>query len=208
MIKDLLRRIELCESKINYEKHKDKYLEKLVYSYPILTLEEERELFKLYKTTKDKIYKDIIFKCHLRDVHDVCTDTSSYRSDLISEGIVLLCEFIDYFDYSMPYDNFTNVLKTRLTVLYNDKSMENNKSLDTEMSLQELAGLEKNGKCLTDTNEVEPVVEEPKEELEIINDKEYLLSKSEGNKIFNKIFKTKKLIYKPSRRIRPEDREY
>lgn len=142
MVEELLKKIEDCENNIKYERHKDKYLDKLVHSYPTLTVPEEKELFKLYRSTKDHKYKDIIFKCHLKDVHDTCTDTSSYREDLISEGIVLLCEFIDYFDNNMPYITFREALVTRLFVLYTSKKMEND--LNNNMFLQELKEYEKN----------------------------------------------------------------
>lgn len=54
MVKEILKKIDDCESKINYESNKEGYLEELVHSYPILSLNEERVLFNLYKTTKDK----------------------------------------------------------------------------------------------------------------------------------------------------------
>ena len=143
MVEELLKKIEECENSIDYEKHRDKYLDKLVHSYPILSLSEEKELFKLYRTNYERKYKDIIFKCYLRYVHDTCKDTSSNRDDLISEGIVLLCEFIDSYDNSMYYITFKEALVTRLYILYTSKMMENEKSKDREISLQELNKLEK-----------------------------------------------------------------
>lgn len=210
MVEDLLKRIEMCETKILYEKHKDNYMDTLVHSYPVLSLEDEKELFKLFRTTHDKKYKDIIFKCHLRDVHDTCKDTTDYRTDLIGEGIVLLCEFIDLYDYTMPYTTFTDQLKVRLTILYNEKSLENNKSLDTAMSTQDLIDLENNGKCLTDTNEIEPVhkkeIIEPliivlKEGIEIVPREESM--KPDITAIYKKLFGESPKIKKLKKRYRP-----
>ena len=211
MVEDLLKRIEICESKIDYENYRDNYLDKLVHSYPILSLDEEKELFKLFSTTKDKTYKDIIFKCHLREVHDTCKDTSGYRSDLISEGIVLLYDFITEYDYEVPYTTFTDQLIARLTILYSKKISENDKSLDTEMSTQELAGLEQNGKCLTSESEEEKVVEEtPKEELIIvINEGIEIVPKKETKpekditQIYTKLFGEPPKPKKLTKRYRP-----
>jgi hypothetical protein len=152
-IDDLIRRINECESNIDYEKHQDGYYEKLVHSYPVLSMEEERNLFILYKLSKDKTFKDIIFKCHLRDVYDCCTDLTGYKMDLISEGNILLYEFIDNYDSTMPYTNFKQALTTRLTVLYKNMADENNSSLDTKMGTHELRSLEERGKNFTENIE-------------------------------------------------------
>ena len=232
MVKRLLEQIEKCESEINYEKHRDKYLETLVHSYPTLTVPEEKELFKLYKTTGDRTYKDIIFKCNLKVVHDTCTDTTGLREDLISEGIVLLCEFIDHYDYTMPYMTFTQALKTRLTVLYNSKRIENHKQLNTEMSTQDLEEREEKGECLTETEEIKPIRRKVYKETLVVlineginvvprkvealiiepnpNYKNYILNREEGKKIFKDTFRDtpKKLINRPIRKFKPNDMEY
>lgn len=232
MIERLLEQIEKCESEIDYEKHRDKYLDTLVHSYPTLTLSEEKELFQLYDKTRDRTYKDIIFKCNLKVVHDTCTDTTGYRDDLISEGIVLLCEFIEHFDYKMPNTTFTQALKSKLSVLYNSKKIENNKQLNTEMSIEELKQHEEEGKCYTDSDYIKPIKHNAKrkrlivvfkegiiivprynEELDIVpnpvNEK-YLINRREGKDIFNKVFSKppKKLINKPFRKIKPGDMDY
>lgn len=232
MIKKLLEQIEKCESEIDYEKHRDKYLDILVHSYPTLSLSEEKELFELYNKTRDRTYKDIIFKCHLKDVHDTCTDTTGFRDDLISEGIVLLCVFIDHYDYTMTCNTFTEALKSKLSTLYNSKRIENHKQLNTEMSIQELEACEDAGECLTSTNEIKPikhntnrekliivlkeginVVQRYNESLDIVpnpvNEK-YLINRREGKDIFNKAFSNspKKLINKPFRKIKPSDMDY
>lgn len=168
MVKEILKKIDDCESKINYESNKEGYLEELVHSYPILSLNEERVLFNLYKTTKDKTYKDIIFKCYLRDVYDTCTVFNDVRADLISEGTILLYEFIDNYDYRIPYNSFRKVLQTRLKLLYEEKINDNNNSLDSKMSIKELINLEKRDKCLTDTDVIEEPISEEKEELIIV----------------------------------------
>ncbi len=224
MVEKLLKQIEKCEREVNYEEQRGNYLNKLVHSYPTLTMPEEKELFKLYKTTGDRTYKDIIFKCNLKVVHDTCTDTTGLREDLISEGIVLLCEFIDHYDYTMPYMTFTQALKTRLTVLYNSKIIDNQKQLNTEMSTHELEEQEEEGKCLTDTNEIEPVAKqkhyilfivsneelfiEPKESLEIVPNPR--LSKKDGEEIFGRVFDqhSKLLTNRPIRHSTPTDIDY
>ena len=154
-IDDLLKQINDCESNIDYENHQEGYYEKLVHGYPILSLEDERILFNLYKVSHDKTFKDIIFKCHLRDVYDCCTDITGYKMDLISEGNILLYEFIDSYDYTMPYTSFKKALTTRLTILYKKMSDENNSSLDTKMSTHELRSLEEKGKNFTENIDTE-----------------------------------------------------
>lgn len=161
-IDDLLKKIDECENNIDYENYQEGYYEKLVHGYPVLSLEDERILFSLYKTSNDKTFKDIIFKCHLRDVYDCCTDITGYKMDLISEGNILLYEFIDNYDNSMPYVSFKKALTTRLTVLYKKMADENNSSLDTKMSTHELRSLEEKGKNFTEniesnTNEKEDI---------------------------------------------------
>ncbi|MBR2712312.1 MAG: hypothetical protein IKE73_01235 [Bacilli bacterium] len=215
MVKEILKKIDDCESKINYESNKEGYLEELVHSYPILSLNEERVLFNLYKTTKDKTYKDIIFKCYLRDVYDTCTVFNDVRADLISEGTILLYEFIDNYDYRIPYNSFRKVLQTRLKLLYEEKINDNNNSLDSKMSIKELINLEKRDKCLTDTDVIEEPISEEKEELIIVKnysleEPKYLLSYEEAKHILyytlihnkgdipNKQKKHKIKKYKPS----------
>lgn len=154
-IDDLLNKINECESNVDYEKNQEGYYERLVHSYPVLSMEDEKVLFSIYKTSQDKTFKDIIFKCHLRDVYDCCTDITGYKMDLISEGNILLYEFIDSYDYTMPYISFKKVLTTRLTVLYKKMADENNSSLDTRMSTHELSNLEEKGKNFTENHEIE-----------------------------------------------------
>ena len=213
MVEELKKKIEECESKLDSENNN--YLEKLVHSYPELNLNDERILFNLYKISNDKTYKDIIFKCHLRDVYDTCKVTNDYRADLISEGTLLLYEFIDNYDYRIPYNNFRKVLQTRLKLLYEEKINDNNNSLDSKMSIKELINLEKRDKCLTDTDVIEEPIFEEKEELIIVKnysleEPKYLLSYEEAKHILyytlihnkgdnpNKQKKHKIKKYKPS----------
>ena len=172
-IDDLIKKIEECESNVDYENHQVEYYEKLVHSYPVLSMEDDRKLFILYKLSKDKTFKDILFKCHLRDVYDCCTDITGYKMDLISEGNILLYEYIDSYDTTMPYINFKQVLTTRLTILYKNMADENNSSLDTKMSTHELRSLEEKGKNFTenvesDVNEREDIKKVKKTKLIII----------------------------------------
>ena len=205
MVEELLKRISECESK------SDGCVEKIIHSYPVLTLEEERKLFGLYDFTNEKQYKDIIFKCHLRDVYDTCDDESGYRQDLISEGTILLYEYIDHYDFRMPYTTFKDNLVIRLKFLYNELKEINNKSLDTRMSTYDLACLEENGKNLTENTE-----EDGKSPagLEIVPiDREvYLLDAKEVSKIAYEIFKYKPKIKKknftPRHDTKHDDMEY
>ena len=93
--------------------------------------------------------------------------------DLISEGNILLYEYIDSYDTTMPYINFKQVLTTRLTILYKNMADENNSSLDTKMSTHELRSLEEKGKNFTenvgsDVNEREDIKKVKKTKLIII----------------------------------------
>lgn len=195
MVEELKKKIEECESKLDSEN--DNYLEKLVHSYPELNLNDERILFNLYKISNDKTYKDIIFKCHLRDVYDTCKVTNDYRADLISEGTLLLYEFIDNYDYKIPYSSFKKALTTRLVVLFNDMITKNDKSLDTKMSTHELACLEEHGKDFTE------VVRTPYEK----KDKYAALSgiKNNSNKKTNKYFGVDYAILNTRRLINQKD---
>lgn len=149
MLEELTKRIEDIEKRIEFDPNNENNYRNLIYSYPILNYVDERKLFEFYRTTYNKEIRDIIFKCHLRDVYDSCTDISGYKLDLVSEGNILMLELIDTFDYKMPYITFTQFLKTRLTVLYKKMTDDNNASLDTKMSTYELACLEEKGKNLT-----------------------------------------------------------
>lgn len=152
MFDGIIKQINDCENNLKYSEDVEGNYKELIYSYPTLKYGEERSLFKLYNKTKDKIFKDIIFKCHLRDVYDCCTDITGYKLDLVSEGNILMYELIDTFDYTMPYANFNNFIKTRLTVFYKKMIDDNNSSLDTKMSTQELARLEEIGKNFTENH--------------------------------------------------------
>ena len=60
-IDDLINRINEVEAKIDYENYQEEYYEKLVHGYPVLSVEEEKNLFILYKISKDKTFKDILY---------------------------------------------------------------------------------------------------------------------------------------------------
>ena len=212
MIEELKKKIEECESRLDSED--GIYLDNLVHSYPKLNINDERILFGLYKNTKDKNYKDIIFKCHLRDVYETCDDKSDYRPDLISEGTLFLYKYIDCYDYDLSYPSFKENLTARLKLLYWKLTENNNKSLDTKMSTHELKCLEERGKCLTDTNEVEePDIKTNKEDLIIVTKKKnFMIKNNRTIAIFKNIFgddfeiKPKKLKYR--KKYKPSDMEY
>lgn len=150
MVNRILKQIDELEKNVKYSENMEDNYRELIYSYPVLNKADELSLFKIYNNTKDTLFKDVIFKCHLRDVYDCCTDITGYKLDLVSEGNILMYELIDKYDYTVPYTTFSNFLKTRLTVLYKNMTDENNTSLDTKMSTHELASLEDKGKNLTE----------------------------------------------------------
>lgn len=79
---------------------------KILGSYPLLTPDEEKELFDEYKSTGDKNIKDRIVNSNLRLVFDIAVKYSYVCDgvfsidDLVSYGILGLIKAIDKFDSS------------------------------------------------------------------------------------------------------------
>jgi hypothetical protein len=208
MIIELLKRINEVEIK------EDISFEEMAFSYPILSLADEIELFKIYKITQEKLFKDIIFKCHLRDVYKTCNDKSGYRQDMISEGIILLYKLIDNYEFTYPYISFKKILTKELRNLFKELREDNNDSLDTRMSTYDLSCLERKGKNLTESSDSMDLLLEETEKEELLSvrfDKSnYYLSDKEVEKIKNSVFKDnpkiKKNIY--HKKIKPGELEY
>lgn len=205
MFNKLIEKINSCENNVKYSEDIEGNYKSLIYSYPILKYGEERSLFKLYRRTNDTTFKDIIFKCHLRDVYDCCTDITGYKLDLVSEGNILMYELIDSFDYNMPYMDFSKYIKSRLTLFYKKMIDDNNNSLDTKMSTHELARLEELGKSFTELHKDNNISKEENyydklSKLKIkrlIPEKEEKYSLKDYSAIMtDKLFKNKSLVLK------------
>lgn len=215
MFEDLKRIIEEIEKRIEFDPNNENKYKVLIESYPTLNFVIERELFKQYKSTGDKEIRNIIFRCHLRDVYEACKETSEYKIDSISEGNVLLLQLIDEYDYRMPYSSFRQYLKPRLKLFYKGMFDNNDAFLNTRMSTYDLACLEEAGKNLTESNEVEDehgeLTNEDQEKLIIIPRKEkYLLSRKEGKAIFKEVFKNTLKVKKNvlNKKYRTDDIDY
>ena len=208
MVIELLKRINEVEIK------EDISFEEMVFSYPILSLADERDLFKTYKMSQEKLFKDIIFKCHLRDVFKACNDKSGYRQDMISEGIILLYKLIDNYEFTYPYISFKKILTKELRNLFKELIEDNNDSLDTRMSTYDLSCLEKKGKNLTESSDSMDLLQEETDKEELLSvcfdRSNYYLSDKEVEKIKNSVFKDnpkiKKNIY--HKKIKPGELEY
>ncbi len=205
MVQELLKRISETERK------EDATIEEIAFSYPVLSLLEEIMLFNDYRISNDKRIKDIIFKCHLRDVFNACDDKSGFRQDMISEGIILLYSLIDEYDLRIPYSSFKKNLTNELINLFKELRQDNNESLDTRMSTYDLSCLENKGKNLTESYDSMDLLQEEteKEELLIVrfDRSNYYLSDKEVEKIKNSVFKDKPKIKKNIYRKKTEPGE-
>ena len=80
-------------------------------TYPILTKETERELFKLYKEQNSEWAFQILFLSNIRWVYSVVTRfwhvTGNNHDDLIQEGVVALLNAIQKFDLKKEVKLYT-----------------------------------------------------------------------------------------------------
>ncbi len=101
-----MRQIKITNRITNREtKSIEIYLNEIA-STPILTAEEERDLIKRYKESKDQVALEKIIRSNLKFVISVAKNYQSTRVplvDLISEGNVGLIKAIDRFDQSKGY---------------------------------------------------------------------------------------------------------
>ena len=189
MIEKLKKTIEEIEKRIEFDPNNESKYKMLIESYPELNIVMEIELFKQYNKTHDKEIRNIIFRCHLRDVYAVCKKESEYKFDTISEGNVLLLQYIDDHAESLRVMeacnnkfpiNFGKNLKTRLTMLYRGMFDNNDAFSKTRMSTYDLACLEETGKNLTEeteeSNEYDELTSRDQEKLVIVHDDKYLMS--------------------------------
>lgn len=153
MFEELIKQISEIEKKIEFDIKNETNYKRLINSYPTLDYVTERKLFESYKKNKDYELRDVIFKCHMRDVYDCLIKRNKYSEDLISEGNVLLLQTINKFDYTFPYITFKEYLNIRLVVLFNELSCKEDAFSKTKMNIQDLARLESKGKINLDNNE-------------------------------------------------------
>ena len=208
MFEKLKKTIEEIEKRIEFDPTNEAKYKMLVKSYPELDFVTERELFKQYIETHDKEIRNIIFRCHLNDVYIVCKKESEYKFDTISEGNLLLLQYIDDYAESLRVMeecnnkfpiNFRKNLKTRLTMLYRGMFDNNDAFSKTRMSTYDLACLEEHGNNLTEdikqeTNEYDELTSRDQEKLVIVHDDKYLMSRKEGKEVFEKVFPDSKKV--------------
>lgn len=149
IFKTLVKQINEIEKKIEFDSTNEKTYKKLIDSYPSLDYVTERNLFKYYKQTNNKDIRDVIFKCHMKDVYECQIKFKKYNEDLISEGNVLLLQLIKRYDYTIPYTSFKDFLRIRLQVFYNEIACNDDAFNKTKMNLHELASLESKGINIT-----------------------------------------------------------
>lgn len=153
MFESLIKQICEIEKKIEFDIKNEANYKRLINSYPVLDYATERKLFESYNKNGDTEIRDVIFKCHMRDVYDCLIKSNKYNEDLISEGNVLLLQTINKFDYTFPYITFKEYLNVRLVVLFNEMGSKEDAFHKTKMNIQDLARLESKGKINLDNKE-------------------------------------------------------
>jgi len=149
-LEEIKERIEKCERNCKYREDPIENYEKMIYRYPSLNAKNVDTLFRIYKKTGSKDAKDIIFKCHLKDVYEACKDETGAKLDLVSEGNIVLYDLIDTFLDETEYIYFKGYLKIKLKSLFSYLSKKNEQSLDSEISLNKLVVLENKDIDLTE----------------------------------------------------------
>jgi hypothetical protein len=141
-LEEIKTKIEKCERNCKYSEDPIENYEKMIYRYPSLTDNNVSTLLRVYKKTGSRDAKDIIFKCHLKDVYETCKDETGAKLDLVSEGNIVLYNLIDSFLDETEYVYFKGYLKIKIKSLYSSLSKQNEQSLDSEISLNKLKVLE------------------------------------------------------------------
>ena len=142
IIKDLSNKIEENERRIKFKEDYEEYYRELVLGYPNIDSIEENILFNEYSKSNNKEIRDILFKCHLKEVYNLCFDKTGYRLDLISSGNIVLMMSIDSFNADSTYTNFRQCLKAKLEGFYKRWIRDNEEALNTDMSISKLISLE------------------------------------------------------------------
>ena len=159
MIKKYKEEFEKLESDLGltFNPDNEKYYEQLVNIYPDIPVNEEKELFKLYREGNLDA-RDIIIKSNIKNVYNICTSKRGDKLDLVSAANICLIGIMDGYNYNSNI-SFGDFVKEKIEIYFEALSSKDNLTLKTDMSLEKLESLEEEGIIITD-NKLDEELEE------------------------------------------------